>query len=128
MVVVFKVGLPDKRLSALRILERVQFRRQKFMKKTLIASCCALFLCAGIGVAQVVVHEAPPPRHVEKIPPPPAEHRDWAWHEGYYRHDGQQYVWVPGVYVEPPHPGAHWVDGHWDHHGGGYVWVEGSWR
>jgi hypothetical protein len=50
------------------------------------------------------------------------------WHAGYHRWDGHQYVWVPGTYVEPPHPHARWVEGHWVHRGGGWVWVEGHWR
>jgi hypothetical protein len=98
------------------------------MKKFLPTAACALFLVAGIAQAQVVVRIGPPPRPVETIPPPPHDHPGWAWHDGYHRWDGNRYVWVPGYYVEPPHPHAHWVAGHWDHHGEGYVWVEGHWR
>jgi hypothetical protein len=98
------------------------------MKKFLPTLACGIFLAAGIAQAQVVVRVAPPERPVERIPPPPHEHPNWAWHSGYHRWDGHAYVWVPGYYVEPPHPHAHWVDGHWDHHGEGYVWVEGHWR
>ena len=98
------------------------------MKKFLPTVACALFLTAGMAQAQVVVRIGPPARPHEVIPPPPHEHSDWAWHAGYHRWDGNRYVWVPGTYVEPPHPHARWVDGHWDHRGGGYVWVEGHWR
>jgi len=98
------------------------------MKKFLPTAACAILLTAGIGRAQVVVRIGPPERPHEVIPPPPHEHPDWAWHAGYHRWDGNRYVWVPGYYVEPPHPHARWVDGHWDHHGEGYVWVEGHWR
>jgi hypothetical protein len=98
------------------------------MKKLFLALTCALFLAAGIAQAQVVVRIGPPPRPHEAIPPPPPEHRDWAWHAGYHRWDGEHYVWVPGTYVAPPHPHARWVEGHWAHRSGGWVWVEGHWR
>ena len=98
------------------------------MKKFLPTAACAILLTVGIAQAQVVVRIGPPERPHEVIPPPPHEHPDWAWHAGYHRWDGRAYVWVPGTYVEPPHPHARWVDGHWDHHGEGYVWVEGHWR
>jgi hypothetical protein len=98
------------------------------MKKLLPTVACALFLTAGISQAQVVVNIGPPARPVERIPPPPREHPDWAWHAGYHRYDGHQYVWVPGYYVAPPHPHAVWVPGRWVPRHGGYVWVEGHWR
>jgi hypothetical protein len=99
------------------------------MKKQILTAVCGLFLAVGAANAQIVVRIGPPPpRPVERIPQPPPEHRDWAWRAGYHRWDGHAYVWVPGEYVEPPHPHARWVPGHWDHRGGGYVWVEGHWR
>ncbi len=99
------------------------------MKKLLLTAACAVFVTTGAANAQVVVRIGPPPHPpVERVPPPPVEHRGWAWHPGYHRWDGRAYVWVPGTYVEPPHPHAHWVAGHWAHHDGGYVWVEGHWR
>jgi hypothetical protein len=99
------------------------------MKKPLLIAACGLFLTAGIASqAQVAIRIGPPPPPHEVIPPPPPEHRDWAWHAGYHRWDGAHYVWVPGAYVEPPHPHARWVPGHWRNGPGGYVWVEGHWR
>jgi len=98
------------------------------MKKFLPTLACAAFLVAGIAQAQIVVRIGPPERPHEEVPPPPHEHPNWAWHDGYHRWDGNRYVWVPGYYVEPPHAHARWVPGHWDHHGEGYVWVEGHWR
>jgi hypothetical protein len=98
------------------------------MKKRLLVVACALVLSVGIASAQVHITIGPPPRPHEVIPPPPPEHRDWAWHPGYHRWDGHAYVWVPGEYVQPPHPHARWVPGRWDHRHGEYVWVEGHWR
>jgi hypothetical protein len=98
------------------------------MNKLLLSAVCGIFLTAGIANAQVVVRIGPPAPVHEVVPPPPHEHPDWAWHAGYHRWDGNRYVWVPGVYEQPPHPHARWVAGHWDHHHDGYVWVEGHWR
>ena len=58
------------------------------MKKFLPTLACAAFLLAGIAQAQVVVRIGPPERPHEVVPPPPHEHPDWAWHEGYHRWDG----------------------------------------
>jgi hypothetical protein len=98
------------------------------MKKPFFLGACALILTAGMAHAQIAVRIGPPPPPRERIPPPPPEHRDWAWHNGYHRWDGQRYVWVPGVYEQPPHAHARWVEGHWRNSPGGYVWVEGHWR
>jgi hypothetical protein len=100
------------------------------MKKQLLVAACALFLTVGVAKSNAQVHITigPPRRPVERVPPPPPEHRDWAWHAGYHRWDGRAYVWVPGEYVAPPHPRARWVSGHWDRRHGEYVWVEGHWR
>jgi WXXGXW repeat (2 copies) len=100
------------------------------MNKQGLGIAFALFLITGTPQlrAQIHITIGPPARPHEVVPPPPPEHRDWAWHAGYHRWEGDHYVWVPGAYVEPPHPHARWVDGHWDRRGGEYVWVEGHWR
>ena len=98
------------------------------MKKQVLTAACVLLFSAAAANAQVVVRIGPPRRPHEVRPLPPAEHRDWVWHPGYHRWDGNRYVWVPGEYVAPPRPHAAWVPGHWAHRRGGYVWVEGHWR
>ena len=99
------------------------------MNKKLLIAASVLFLgVTPLAQAQVVVRIGPPAHVVERVPPPPHEHPNWAWHEGYHRWDGNRYVWVPGSYVEPPHAHAAWVRGEWVHERGGYVWHEGHWR
>lgn len=98
------------------------------MNKLLLSAACGILLTTGIANAQIHIRIGPPPPEREVIPPPPREHRDWVWHAGYHRYEGNHYVWVPGSYVEPPHRGARWVPGHWAHRGGEYVFVEGHWR
>jgi hypothetical protein len=99
------------------------------MKKTLLTAVGALFLAASLGAgAQISVRIGPPPRRVERRPPPPVGRRDWAWRAGYNRWDGAHYVWVPGEYIAPPRRGVRWVDGRWVRSGGGWVWMDGRWR
>ena len=98
------------------------------MKKHILIAASVIFLSVAAANAQVVVRIGPPPPVREVVPVPPPEHRDWVWVGGFHRWDGAHYVWVPGHYMEPPHPHARWVPGHWDHHHEGYVWVEGHWR
>ena len=59
------------------------------------------------------------------VPPPYA---GAVWIGGYHRWDGGRYVWVPGRWDRPPHPGARWEPGRWDHGHDGYRWREGRWR
>ncbi|MDX2037331.1 MAG: hypothetical protein SFX72_11830 [Isosphaeraceae bacterium] len=75
-----------------------------------------------------LITQAPPPS-VEEIPPderPDGEDVQWipgywAWDEG--RDD---YVWVSGIWREPP-PGRQWVPGYWNSIAGGFQWVPGAW-
>ncbi|MBB5063961.1 YXWGXW repeat-containing protein [Granulicella mallensis] len=99
-------------------------------RKYLFTIVGGLMLAATLSAgAQVVVRIGPPPpRPVERVPPPPFEHRGWVWQEGYHRWDGHGYIWVPGHYAEPPYEHAHWDPGHWANRGGGYVWIEGHWH
>ncbi len=101
------------------------------MKKQVLTAVFATALgFSSLAPAQIAVgiRVGPPaPRH-EVRPPLPREHRDWVWRAGYYRHDGRDFVWVPGEYVAPPHPHARWTAGRWERHNGNYVWVEGRWR
>ncbi|HXB62186.1 MAG TPA: hypothetical protein VNU94_04970 [Acidobacteriaceae bacterium] len=100
------------------------------MNRKLLTLAFGTLLAVGTAAnAQVVVRIGPPPpRPVEVVPAPPPEHADWVWQPGYHQWDGNQYVWVPGHYEQPPHPHARWVPGHWSHRNGGYVWIDGHWR
>jgi hypothetical protein len=101
------------------------------MKKQLVIATVALGLTLSSGLLpaqEVIIGVAPPRPRYERRPPPPREHRDWAWRPGYYRWDGHTHVWVAGEYAAPPRPHARWVPGHWDRRPHGYVWVEGRWR
>jgi hypothetical protein len=100
------------------------------MKKQIVAAAITSLMAlsmASTAHAQVYVRVAPPAPIVEVVPPPPHEHPGWAWHPGYHRWDGERYVWVPGVYEEPPRGHHRWIAGHWVNGRDGYVWHEGHW-
>ena len=96
------------------------------MKKIAMAVLLGLALFPAASNAQVVIRIGPPPVVVERPGPPPE--RGFVWIRGYQRWDGGRYVWVPGHYERPPHPGARWVDHKYVHRNGGWVFQEGHWR
>lgn len=96
------------------------------MKKFVLALMLAISLAPAASFAQVVVRVGPPAPIVERHGPRPGP--GFVWISGYHRWDGAHYVWVPGRWDRPPHPGAVWVAHRWVHRNGGYVLVEGHWR
>ena len=83
----------------------------------------------GIGsahAAEVFVKAGPPPVMVERQSiRPSARH---VWIAGYYRWNGNAYIWVPGGWGLPPRANAVWVAARWRHRLEGYTFVEGRWR
>jgi hypothetical protein len=102
------------------------WRNRSAMKKTALAILLALTLMPAASFAQVVIRIGPPAPIVERRPPPPD--RGYVWIDGYHRYEGGQYIWTPGRWDRPPHPGAHWVAHRWVHRGDHWVLVEGHWR
>ena len=96
------------------------------LKKIALSVLLALCLAPAASFAQVVVRIGPPAPIVERRPPPPE--RGFVWIDGYHRWDGAHYVWVPGRWDRPPHPGGHWVAHRWVHRHDGWVLEEGHWR
>lgn len=96
------------------------------MKRVLASGLLVLALLPSIAMAQVVIAVRPPVAIVERPGPPPS--RLHIWVAGYHQWDGRRYVWVPGHYAVPPHPGVVWVPAHYDARPGGYVFIAGHWR
>ena len=95
-------------------------------RRILITAAAGVIMAVGAMAEQIIVKVAPPHDVVEVRGRPP--HAGWVYQKGYHRWDGHAHVWVPGVWVEPPHEHARWVDHHWEHRNGSYVFVEGRWR
>lgn len=96
------------------------------LKKVLIRLAIGTCLTFGAMAQGVVVHVAPPRAVVETRGPAPGP--GFVWIAGYHRWTGTAYVWVPGRWERPPHPGAHWVAHRWVHRHDGWVLNEGHWR
>lgn len=101
------------------------FYVQPGMNKNLLL-CLAFLPALSFAAVDVAVRIGPPPprRVVVGVAP----HPGYVWTDGYWRWDGAQYVWVPGVWMRPPHARARWVPAHWAHRRRGYVFVGGHWR
>jgi hypothetical protein len=95
------------------------------LTKLVAAALLAIPLMASAQVG-VAVRIGPPAPIVETPGPPPFGGAVWIG--GYHRWDGGRYVWVPGRWDHPPHPGARWEAGRWVHGRDGYRWREGRWR
>ncbi len=74
---------------------------------------------------EIVVNEAPPPPIAEE--PYTAPGTDYVWIPGVWTWNGA-WIWAPGHYVHPPHPGAAWEMGSWQPRGTSWVWTTGHWR
>jgi hypothetical protein len=64
------------------------------------------------------------PRGYEVRPFRPSPRHVWVAEE--WTPNGGNYVYRPGYWALPPHPGAIWIAGHWRHHRG-YIWIAGHW-
>jgi hypothetical protein len=73
----------------------------------------------------VVAPHPPPPRRAEIPPPAPSPQALWKF--GHWSWNGQQYIWVPGYYVQRPSPSANWIPDYWEQAPGGWMWVDGQW-
>ena len=69
-------------------------------------------ISAAAQNAFVAAPHPPPPRRAEI--PPPAPSPQVLWKYGHWRWNGQQYVWVPGLYVQRPSPTANWIPDYWE--------------
>ncbi|MGC9951559.1 MAG: YXWGXW repeat-containing protein [Bryobacteraceae bacterium] len=96
------------------------------LKRLIGGFALGFLLTAGTVCAEVIVKVAPPAEVAEARPASPGP--NYIWIGGYQRWDGAAYVWVPGRWEVPPHPGARWVAHRWVRRHDGYAFVEGRWR
>lgn len=75
-------------------------RLARSFKPLALALSTGLLLAIAAPTPAQAWHRPPPPaRRYEHVPPPPA--RGYIWHHGYWRWNGQRYVWMNGRYVGP---------------------------
>jgi YXWGXW repeat-containing protein len=98
----------------------------------LLAGCYSPSRDGYLPPADAVVHaeKEPPPLQAEVIPPPPKGPADsFAWDAGHWHWDGNDYVWIPGHYIERPYQRGHWVRGGWHYDGERrWSWTPGHWE
>ncbi|MGA8727908.1 MAG: hypothetical protein WB608_04095 [Terracidiphilus sp.] len=92
-----------------------------------VAMCAVLLQLGLIGAAQTVIRVAPPPP-VRGGVVGVAPGRGYVYVPGYQRWNGSRYVWMTGVWVRPPRPGAIWVQPRYVHRGNTWVFYKGYWR
>jgi hypothetical protein len=70
-----------------------------------------------------------PPQAIEEVPPDQKPEGEVSWISGYWSYDDerQDYIWVSGIWREPP-PGNTWVPGYWNTTTSGYQWTPGYWQ
>ncbi|MCK9461915.1 MAG: hypothetical protein M0R80_19975 [Proteobacteria bacterium] len=71
---------------------------------------------------------APPAAKDETRTASPSE--GWVWIKGHYEwsESEEEWIWVGGVWVEPPDEGATWVDAEYEDNNGDWMYVPGYWE
>lgn len=104
-------------------------KKEKTMKKSLIAVTCILFISMFIVSCRssAVVVSAPPPRpvYVRPVSPGPG----YIWIEGNYIRNGRGYIYKPGYWSVPPrrYRVSSYREGYWAPQGNTYRWHRGRW-
>ncbi len=99
------------------------------MKKTikvLMLLTIVSFFAATSSYAQQIVVRIRPHHVVVARPHRPSPNHVWVAEE--WTPGGGTYVYQPGHWVVPEHPGAVWIRGHWRNSRHGYIWIPGHWR
>jgi len=71
---------------------------------------------------------SPPPQAPIEIVPVNSEPQSQIWRPGHWTHDGNNFVWVEGVFMGRPSPTAAWSPDRWDRHEFGWAFVPGHWQ
>jgi hypothetical protein len=91
-------------------------------------AACGLLIAATNAYSQVGIGiRIGPPHPIHEVVVA-APHVGMVWQPGYHHWDGSAYVWVPGVWVDPPHPHARWIPPRYRHRHGQWEFHEGHWK
>jgi len=100
------------------------------MKRMLLAGAFvvagSIFAGCGPGYGSAYVRYGPPaPRYgAMGYAPGPG----YVWTEGYWDWRGNNWYWVNGRWMRPPHAHATWVAPQWRQHGHAWRFHSGYWR
>ncbi|HJK93488.1 MAG TPA: hypothetical protein RMH85_06625 [Polyangiaceae bacterium LLY-WYZ-15_(1-7)] len=91
----------------------------------LLAACTACTATIGTQPSRTVVEDEPPPPRVTVQGPAPFP--DAVYVQGYWRWNGERYVWQEGEWRRA-REGHRFEQPHWEREDEGWVFVEGHWE
>ena len=98
---------------------------KKMLRILMVLMAVSLFALTNSNAQQIVVRVRP--HHAIIVRPHrPSPRHVWVAEE--WTPSGGAYVYHPGYWVVPEHPGAIWIAGHWRHTRHGFIWIPGHWR
>jgi YXWGXW repeat-containing protein len=100
-----------------------------FLPGLLLAACGGTPMPGGdVPPPDTVIksENEPPPLQPYVVPPPPsAKSGTVTWEFAHWHREGDNYVWVPGHYVDHPET-SNWQAGHWIYSGRTrWIWIPG---
>lgn len=99
----------------------------KFLAAAFVIGGALLAGCGGgYGYASYGVRYAPPPPRYGAVGYAPGP--GYAWTDGYWDWRGNNWNWVQGRWVRPPHRSAVWVAPSWRQEGRSWRFHRGYWR
>ena len=101
--------------------------KQKLLGGALVLASTILAACgAGYGGGYYVRSGPPAPRYYGAVGRSPGF--GFVWTDGYWDWRGNNWYWVDGRWMRPPHGRTVWVAPQWRRDGHGYRMRRGYWR
>ena len=101
--------------------------KQKLLGGALVLASTILSACgAGYGGGYYVRSGPPAPRYYGAVGRSPGV--GFVWTDGYWDWRGNNWYWVDGRWMRPPHGHTVWVAPQWRRDGHGYRMRRGYWR
>jgi hypothetical protein len=102
--------------------------KQKLLAGAFVLAGAILGACGGgyYGGSMYVRTAPPAPRYYGPIGSAPG--LGFVWTNGYWDWRGNNWAWVDGRWLRPPHRRSVWVNPEWRHDGRGYRFRRGYWR
>ena len=102
--------------------------KQKLLGGAFVLASTILGACGGgyYGGGYYAQSAPPAPRYYGAVGVAPGA--GFVWTNGYWDWRGNNWAWVDGRWVRPPHSRAVWVSPEWRREGHGYRFHKGHWR
>jgi len=100
--------------------------KQKLLGGAFVVASTILAACGGYGGSYYVRSGPPAPRYYGAVGRSPGI--GFVWTDGYWDWRGNNWNWVDGRWMRPPHGRRVWVAPQWRRDGHGYRLRRGYWR